>query len=235
LFGSKYFTSHPAVDLSTVNYMINMDMVGRLNDSSRVLTVGGFGTSPSWGEVYGLKGKKKLYGGDLQFRFDSSGTGPSDHTSFYLKNIPVLFYFTGLHADYHKPTDDFNKINFTGEVTVVKHILSLIETEDKENKRLAFAKTRETQTTTSARFSVTMGIMPDYSYNGAGVRVDGVSDNKPAQKAGIKTGDVITALGEHKITSLEAYMQALGKYKKGDKVGVTFTRGSQTLSSTVEF
>jgi hypothetical protein len=235
LFGSKYFTSHPSVDLSTVNYMINMDMVGRLNDSSRVLTVGGFGTSPSWGEVYGLKGKKKLYGGDLQFRFDSSGTGPSDHTSFYLKNIPVLFYFTGLHSDYHKPTDDFNKINFNGEVTVVKHILSLIETEDKENKRLAFAKTRETQTTTSARFSVTMGIMPDYSYNGAGVRVDGVSDNKPAQKAGIKTGDVITALGEHKITSLEAYMQALGKYKKGDKVGVTFTRGSQTLSSTVEF
>ncbi|HTM92790.1 MAG TPA: M20/M25/M40 family metallo-hydrolase [Flavisolibacter sp.] len=235
LFGSKYFTEHPTIDLNKVNYMINMDMVGRLNDSSHVITVGGYGTSPSWGEIYNLTGRKKLYSNDLIFRFDSSGTGPSDHTSFYLKNIPVLFYFTGLHQDYHKPTDDFDKINYTGEMNVVKHILSVIETEDKRKTKLAFTKTREAQTSTSARFSVTLGIMPDYTFSGLGVRVDGVSDDRPAQKAGLKTGDIILSIGDHKTNSLEGYMQALGQFKKGDKTSVTYTRAGQTLSSAVEF
>lgn len=235
LYGSKYFTEHPTVDLSSVNYMINMDMVGRVNDSSRTLTVGGYGTSPSWGEWYQQKGKRKLYAGDLAFRFDSSGTGPSDHTSFYLKNIPVLFYFSGLHTDYHKPTDDFDKINYTGEMNVVKHIMSVIEAGEKHGSKLAFTKTREAQTTTSARFSVTLGIMPDYTYSGAGVKVDGVSEGKPAQKAGIRAGDVITSIGDYKTGSMESYMQALSRFKKGDKATVSYTRGGQALSSAVEF
>ena len=235
LYGSKYFTTHPTIDIDKVNYMINMDMVGRLNDSTHVLTVGGYGTSPSWGQVYNVTGKKKLYADGLNFRFDSSGTGPSDHTSFYLKNIPVLFYFTGLHPDYHKPTDDFDKINYTGEMKIVKHILSVIESEDKQKTKLVFTKTRETQSTTSARFNVTMGIMPDYTFNGVGVRVDGVSDKRPAQKAGLKTGDVILSIGDFKTNSLEGYMQALGKFKKGDKATVTYTRNGQTLSSALEF
>lgn len=235
LFGSKYFTEHPTVDLNTINYMINMDMVGRLNDSTHLITVGGYGTSPSWEQIYHLSEKKKLYANDLAFHFDSSGTGPSDHTSFYLKNIPVLFYFTGLHQDYHKPTDDDDKINYLGEMNVVKHIMSVIETENKQKTKLAFTKTRETQTTTSARFSVTMGIMPDYSFDGVGVRVDGVSENKPAQKAGLKTGDVIIALGDYKTNSLENYMQALGKFKKGDKTTVTYLRNGERFSSAVAF
>jgi aminopeptidase YwaD len=235
LFGSKYFTEHPTIDLNKVNYMINMDMVGRLSDSSHVVTVGGYGTSPSWGEIYNLTGKRKLYSNDLEFRFDSSGTGPSDHTSFYLKNIPVLFYFTGLHGDYHKPTDDFDKINYTGEMNVVKHVHSVIETENKQKTKLVFTKTREAQTNTSARFSVTMGIMPDYTFSGLGVRVDGVSDDRPAQKAGLKTGDIILSIGDFKTNSLENYMQALGQFKKGDKTNVTYTRAGQTLSSAVEF
>lgn len=235
LFGSKYFTENPTLDLRNVNYMINMDMIGRLNDSSHVITVGGYGTSPSWGEIYNLAGKKKLYSSDLVFRFDSSGTGPSDHTSFYLKNIPVLFYFTGLHGDYHKPSDDFDKINYTGEMNVVKHILSVVETGNKQKTKLVFTKTREAQTTTSARFTVTMGIMPDYTFSGLGVRVDGVSEDRPAQKAGLKTGDVILSIGDYKTNSLEDYMQALGKFKKGDKAGITYNRAGQTLSSTVEF
>jgi aminopeptidase YwaD len=235
LFGSKYFTGYPTIDLNSVNYMINMDMIGRLNDSSHVITVGGYGTSPSWGQIYKLTGKKKLYSNDLVFRFDSSGTGPSDHTSFYLKNIPVLFYFTGLHPDYHKPADDFDRINYTGEMNVVKHILSVIETEDKQKNKLAFSKTRETQVASTARFSVTMGIMPDYTYGGLGVRVDGISDNRPAQKAGLKTGDVILSIGDYKTNSLDGYMEALGKFKNGDKAAVTYNRNGQTLSSTVEF
>jgi Zn-dependent M28 family amino/carboxypeptidase len=233
LFGSKYFTEHPTIDLSTVNYMINMDMLGRLNDSSKVLTVGGYGTSPSW-EMYYFPRMSSQKNVTLRFKYDSSGTGPSDHTSFYRKNIPVLFYFTGLHSDYHKPTDDADKINYNGEALIVEHILNLVNWYDKE-LRLKFTKTRETQTSTSARFSVSLGIMPDYTYAGTGVRADGVTDGKPAQKAGLKTGDIIIQLGDKSTASLEDYMQALNKFKKGDKTKVKFKRGSQLLEATVEF
>jgi aminopeptidase YwaD len=235
LFGSKYFIENPTIDLKNINYMINMDMVGRLNDSSSAITIGGYGTSPAWGALYGQTGKNKLYAGPISFRFDSSGTGPSDHTSFYRKDIPVLFYFTGLHTDYHKPSDDFEKINYTGQMHIVRHIQSLIEGAARSREKLAFVKTRETQTATSARFSVTLGIMPDYTFTGNGVRVDGVSKERPAEKAGIRQGDVITALGEHKVSSVEAYMQALAKFKKGDKTTVSYQRGNETLSSEVEF
>jgi C-terminal processing protease CtpA/Prc len=185
--------------------------------------------------LYSVKGKKGLYSEGLQFRFDPSGTGPSDHTSFYRKNIPVLFFFTGLHSDYHKPTDDFDKINYNGQMHLVRHILSLVEATDKQPQKLAFTKTREAQTTTSARWSVSLGIMPDYTFSGNGVKVDGVSENRPAQKAGILAGDVITKLGEHALTSMESYMQALSKFKKGDKAPVQYTRNGQSLSTTVEF
>ncbi|RYZ25704.1 MAG: M28 family peptidase, partial [Sphingobacteriales bacterium] len=234
LYGSKYFTQNPTIDLASVNYMINMDMVGRLVDSAKTITVGGYGTSPVWGELYNRTGADGLYAA-ATYRFDSSGTGPSDHTSFYLKNIPVLFYFTGLHTDYHKPTDDADKLNYTGEAGIVQHIYSLLQATDKMPTRLVFTKTREAQTTTTARFSVTLGIMPDYTFNGAGVRADGVSEGKPAQKAGIKGGDIITAIGDYKIASMESYMQTLGRFKKGEKAAVSYTRNGQAFVTTVEF
>ena len=239
LFGSKYFTENPTLDLKSVNYMINMDMVGRLNDSTKVLTVGGFGTSPAWDKVVNNMDFFKLpYKSDvaapLVIKIDSSGTGPSDHTSFYRKDIPVLFYFTGLHTDYHKPSDDADKINYTGEQLIIQHIYNVIESLD-DNGKLAFLKTRETQTSTNTRFSVSMGIMPDYTFAGTGVRADGVTDGKPAQKAGIKAGDIIIQLGDNNIASLENYMQALGKFKKGEKTKVKFKRGNETLEATVEF
>ncbi len=236
LFGSKYFVENPTIDLKSVSFMINMDMVGRLNDSSKVLTVGGIGTSPSWGSLFSLsdpaanKAKQPFV-----FKYDSSGTGPSDHTSFYRKDIPVLFYFTGLHPDYHKPTDDFDKINYNGELQIIRHIYEVVDNMSKKVARPLFTKTRETQTTTSARFSVSLGIMPDYTYAGTGVRADGVSEGKPAQKAGLKAGDVIIQLGEHMISSLENYMQALGKFKKGDTTKVKYKRGNEVLEATVEF
>ncbi len=230
LYGSKYFTENPTVELRSANYMINMDMVGRLNDSSKTVTISGFGTSPLWGEII-KPGKNSSF----NIRIDSSGTGPSDHTSFYRKDIPVLFFFTGLHTDYHKPSDDSDKINYPGELLIVKYIYSLLTEVDKRKNKLAFTKTREQQTTTSARFSVSMGIMPDYTFSGAGVRVDGVSDGRPAQKAGIKAGDVVTQLGDYKVTSVETYMQALGKFKKGDSANVKVKRGSDELLFEITF
>jgi len=230
LFGSKYYVEHPTIDLTKVNYMLNMDMVGRLNDSSHVLTVGGIGTSPSWSEVLSTDNGKKYF----TIRFDSSGVGPSDHTSFYRKDIPVLFFFTGLHNDYHKPTDDFDRINYLGELQVVKYIYDLLENLNKKN-RLAFTKTREPQNVTSTRFSVTLGIMPDYTYSGSGVRVDGVSEGRPAQKAGLKVGDIIVKLGDYPVYSLENYMEALSKFKKGDKTTVGYMRGTDSVQAEVQF
>jgi len=234
LFGSKYFTEHPTIDLKNVDYMINMDMVGRLNDSTKTITIGGYGTSPVWGEIFSANSLPKKNKSVFVFKYDSSGTGPSDHTSFYRKDIPVLFYFTGLHTDYHKPTDDADKINYQGEQMIIQHIYNLIESLDSKGK-LVFTKTRETQTSSTARFAVTLGIMPDYTYAGTGVRADGISDGRPAQKAGLKPGDVIIQLGENNVSSLENYMQALGKFKKGDKTKVKFKRGNETLEATVEF
>jgi hypothetical protein len=202
--------------------MINMDMVGRLNDSTRTMTVGGYGTSPVWGQLYSRQGTEALYTAG-RYRFDSSGTGPSDHTSFYQKNIPVLFYFTGLHTDYHRPTDDAGKINYNGQAAILQHVYSLLQAADGLPERIPFTKTREVAMGTSARFSVSLGIMPDYTYGGAGVRVDGVTEGRPAQKAGLQVGDVITALGESTVTSVESYMQALSKFKKGDKTTVRYT------------
>jgi hypothetical protein len=214
--------------------MINMDMVGRLNDSTKVITLGGYGTSPAWGEIFSgitsATGKNKS---SFVFKYDSSGTGPSDHTSFYRKDIPVLFYFTGLHSDYHKPSDDFDKINYSGELKIIEQVYHVIEALNNKGK-LAFIKTRETQTS-NASFKVTLGIMPDYTFAGTGVRADGVSDGRPAQKAGLKAGDVIVQLGEYKVSSLENYMQALGKFNKGDKTRVKFKRGNEILEATVEF
>jgi aminopeptidase YwaD len=230
LFGSKYFTEHPTIELSKANYMVNMDMVGRLNDSSRSLTIGGYGTSPEWGELFTKNDDKKYF----NLKYDSSGTGPSDYTSFYRKDIPVLFFFTGLHKDYHRPTDESDKINYLGELQIVKYIYSLIQ-ELNDKGKLAFSKTREAQTTTSARFSVTLGIMPDYTFSGSGVRVDGVSDGKPAQKAGLQIGDVIIQLGDYPVSSLENYMQALSKFKKGDATKVKYKRGNDDAETDVRF
>ena len=230
LFGSKYYVEHPTVSLNSVSYMVNMDMVGRMNDSSKTVTVGGYGTSPSWGNIIKTDAKNSPF----VIRIDSSGTGPSDHTSFYRKDIPVLFFFTGLHSDYHKPTDDAPKINYTGELAIVKYIYNVVSSTN-ELPKLAFTKTREQQTGTSTRFTVSMGIMPDYTFSGTGVRVDGISEGKAAQRAGLKAGDIVLQLGEHKISSLEGYMQALGKFKKGDGTKVKVKRGNEEMEFDIIF
>lgn len=229
LMGSKYFVENPTIDLSKVSYMINMDMIGRMNDSTRSITVGGYGTSPVWSSV--VKADKKT---NLSFKIDSSGTGPSDHTSFYRKDIPVLFFFTGLHTDYHRPSDDWNKINYAGEWTILKFAYGILKNPATTGK-LPFLKTREQSVGSSTRFSVSMGIMPDYTFSGNGVRVDGVSEGKPAQAVGIKAGDIVTELGDNKTSSVDTYMKALSKYKKGDTVQVKVKRGNEELTFTITF
>lgn len=228
LYGSKHFTEHPTIDLSIVDYMINMDMVGRLNDSTHGLNIGGYGTSPAWGSLISEKNEQ------FKIKFDSSGTGPSDHTSFYRKDIPVLFFFTGVHSDYHKPSDDADKINYVGEVQVIKYIYSIIGAANEKDK-LAFTKTRESATTAKSSFKVTLGIMPDYTFSGSGVRVDGVSEGKLAQRTGIKAGDVIVQLGDHKFSDVQTYMETLSKFNKGDATKVKLKRGTEELTFDIIF
>ncbi len=228
LFGSKYYTEHPTVDFGKVTYMINMDMIGRL-DAKNGITVSGSGTSGVWETTL-----KKLSSTDLPIKTDSSGTGPSDHTSFYLKNIPVLHFFTGSHSDYHKPSDDWDKINYDGEVKVLNLIISVIQSVEKEPK-LAFLATKNKSMGGSRSFKVTMGVMPSYSSSEAGLKVDGVSDGRPASKAGILTGDLIIQIGDNKIKDIQAYMEALGKFEKGQTVPVKLIRNGEEKTVNVTF
>jgi len=229
LLGSKYFTDHPTIDLEKVSYMVNMDMVGRLNDSLKTLTIGGVGTSPIWSNLLPYKNKS-----NITIKIDSSGTGPSDHTSFYRKNIPVLFFFTGLHTDYHKPSDDYTSINFYGSLAVYKIITSIVKNSSGLQK-LAFTKTKEQSVGSSTRFTVSLGIMPDYSYPEKGVRVDGISEGKLAQKVGIVAGDIIMKLGSYQTSTVTSYMEALSKFKKGDSTTVSIQRKNQIIELSIQF
>lgn len=229
LLGSKYYVNNPTINLSNVNYMINMDMVGRLDETKKSISVGGFGTSPQWAQV--ITNNKKNY---FTIVTDSSGTGPSDHTSFYQKQIPVLFYFTGTHADYHKPDDDANKINYTGQVYIVNHIVNVITQLNKQPK-LDFLPTREKTMRSSGTFKVTLGVMPDYAYTGTGLKIDGVSEGRPSAAAGLKAGDIVLTIGHLTISNMDAYMQALQTFEKGQTVKITFKRGNKTEETNLTF
>ncbi len=226
LFGSKKYVERPTVDLSKVSFMLNMDMIGRLNAEKRIM-VGGVGTAPDFVPLMNsLKG-------DLNMRLDSAGSGPSDHTSFYQKNLPVLFFFTGQHSDYHKPGDDIAKINFDGEVMVLDLAIRALAELDKKPK-LVFQETKSNQST-GVSFKVTLGIMPDYTYEGTGVRIDGVTDGKPAAKAGIQKGDIIMGMGDVPINTIQDYMKSLSTFKKGDNTTVKVRRGAEDVVLNATF
>lgn len=227
LWGSNYFCKNPTIDLSTVNFMINMDMVGRL-DESKGLAINGVGTSPLWNEVLDQTRVK-----DENLITSESGVGPSDHTSFYLKDIPVLHFFTGQHVDYHKPTDDIDKINFEGMVKIEGYILEIIEFFN-EREKLEFTKTKD-ESKENPRFTVTLGVMPDYMFQGDGMRIDGVTEGRPANKAGFEAGDIVVKMGEIEVTDMMTYMEALSKFKKGDETIVIVKRGKKRIKEKVKF
>jgi Peptidase family M28/PDZ domain len=229
LFGSKYIADHLPVDLSTINYMVNMDMVGRLDPQTKTVVVHGTGTSPVWETLV-----KGFESDNIKIKTDSSGVGPSDHTSFYLKDLPVLHFFTGSHSDYHKPSDDWQKINYAGETEVLKLIAKIIESPQTQGK-LVFLKTKSKQQASRSAFKVTMGVMPSYSSTAVGLQVDGVTEGKPAQKAGIKAGDILIQLGEYEIKDVYTYMDALGKFEKGQTVQAKVKRGEEILTVSITF
>lgn len=228
LIGSKKFAETLKDQYPNVVSMINLDMVGRLN-KDKVLNVGGVGTSPIFSDLV-----KKYKPAGYNLALDESGVGPSDHTSFYLKDIPVLFFFTGTHEDYHKPSDDTEKINFDGVQKITNYVYGIVN-ELSEVASIPFTKTKISQTKAVPKYKVTLGIMPSYADTKDGLHIDGVSENRPAAIAGILAGDILTQIGDCKITEVYSYMDCLSKINSGDEKEVTIMRNGEKKVVKVKF
>ncbi|MEZ4929676.1 MAG: M28 family peptidase [Chitinophagales bacterium] len=228
LYGSKSFMKNATIDTSKILYMLNFDMVGRL-DEEKDLAVNGVGTSPKLKDIVLASNNV-----GLNLKTTESGMGPSDHASFYLANQPVLHFYTGNNSDYHKPSDDAYLINFEGMGEIYEYALSLIKNLDKETD-LPFTKTKDTDSKNTPRFKVTLGVVPDYMFDGVGMKIDGVTDGKPAQIAGIQAEDIVVKMGDIDVTDMMAYMTALSKFEKGEEVIVKVIRDKKPLDIKVTF
>ena len=226
LLGSNYFVKNPTIDLSSINYMINLDMVGRLKED-KSLAIYGVGTSPIF--------KQTINSNNESFNLieNESGVGPSDHTSFYINDIPVLHFFTGQHSDYHKPSDDADKVNFDGVKEISDYIFSIIS-DLNDDKKLVFKKTKN-ETEEVPSFKVSLGVMPDYMFNKGGMRIDAVTQDRPAYKAGLIKGDIVIKLGEYDVEDMMGYMKALSKFKSGDSTSVVVKRDQDTIQKKITF
>lgn len=226
LIGSKYWANNPTFPLKEVEYMINSDMVGRLRDNR--LQLSGTGTAVEWDEILDTP----IHG--LDIKKDPAGVGPSDQTSFYYKDLPVLHLFTGTHDDYHKPTDDADKINYKGMAKLASLIYTITaRTAYYEN--VTFQKTTSSEQKTTPNFSVTLGVVPDYLFGGPGLRIDGATEGRPGANAGLKAGDVIMKIGAIAIDDIYAYMTALGAFKKGDTTALVYVRDGDEVETEITF
>ena len=232
LLGSKYFARNPLFDLEDVKLMFNLDMVGRLDPETKALTVGGTGTALGMDNIL----EQLAAGRDFKLGMSPGGYGPSDHASFYVENIPVLFFFTGIHTDYHTPDDDFDKINLPGEKAVADYVAALATRITDLPEALVFQEAGpKAPSARSRRFKVTLGIMPDYaSSEERGLRVDGIVPDKPADLAGMQKGDIIVAMEGKSVKDIYDYMYRLGEFKSGQRISVDVLRGEKTVILIVE-
>lgn len=226
LLGSNYFVKNATINIEKVNYMINMDMVGRLKVDS-TLAVYGTGTSAIWSQTINSLNT------DFKLIEKESGVGPSDHTSFYLADMPVLHFFTGQHENYHKPSDDSDLLNYDGMYKISDFIFNIITDLD-NNDKLTFKKTKN-ESDNAPRFKVTLGVIPDYLFDGKGMRIDGVTDDKPAHKAGIIKGDVVVKMGDLDIDDMMSYMKGLSQFEKGNTAKVQVLRNEKIVEVEVTF
>ena len=228
LFGSNFFVRNITVPKTEMNYMLNFDMVGRLSCEPGNLIINGTGTSPAWDIL------EEMENDQLHISTTEAGIGGSDHTSFYIQKIPALHFFSGSHSDYHKPSDDADKINYEGMKSIMDFSIALIDSLEEEPK-LEFQATKQEAGRKSPKFSVTMGVMPDYMFSGEGMRISGIIDDRPAQKAGLQEGDTVIQLGEVKVEDMQSYMAALGALKKGQATKVTILRNGEKKIFDIQF
>ena len=225
LWGSNQFCKSPTVPLDSIDYMINFDMIGRLRGDT--LAVYGTGTSPRWMELLEECNDERFI-----FVPSESGVGPSDHTSFYLEGIPALHFFTGQHPDYHKPSDTADKINVEGIVRIVNFVERLIQRLN-EQEDWPFTATKDQDEESTPRFKVTLGVIPDYLFSGVGMRIDGVSEGRPAALAGLIRGDVVKRIDTVLVTDMMSYMTALSLFEAGSESDVIIERGGDEIQMSV--
>jgi hypothetical protein len=228
LIGSTRYTREPVFPLEKTIAMLNMDMVGRLRDDK--LTVFGVGTSPIWDEMLKRLGKE----GHFELSLKPEGMGPSDHQPFFMKQIPVLHFFTGNHGDYHRPSDDWDKINIPGTERVVELIERItIELARLPERPQYIAVKGTAQINERAGSRPYFGSVPDFGADKPGYALSGVVPGGPAEKGGLKAGDRIVQLGTHKIENLEDFDLALRKFSPGETVEVAVMRGDERVALKV--
>jgi aminopeptidase YwaD len=232
LIGSKYFVDNPFLDLENIHFMFNLDMVGRLVDSTKNLTIGGTGTAVGLEEML----KKHVDATGLNVKFSSEGYGPSDHASFYAKDIPVAFFFTGVHDDYHTPEDDAHLINYEGEKVVADLVYNIAMDLVNMSDDLVYQEAGpKEQRSASRRFKVTLGIMPDVaSSDTEGLRADAVIEGRPAHNAGMQKGDIIVAMEGKTVNDIYDYMNRLGDFKPGQRISVDVMRDGKKVILIVD-
>ncbi len=230
LLGSSYLVNNPPIPIRNINGMINMDMIGRLNNDR--LFIGGVGTLPSYKPL--LEEFNKPIG--LMLDYSDSGYGASDHTSFNAKKIPVLFFFSGLHTDYHKPSDTADKINSAGAVKVLSLVYRMMDKMATDVERLEYTEVRQPQAPASgggSGYGPYFGSVPDFRDDLKGVLFADVQNNSPAAKAGLKPGDLMTEFDGKAIQNLYDFTYALRGKKPGDVVSVVVKRSGQDLKVNV--
>lgn len=224
LLGSAYYVDNPTVELENALAMINMDMIGRMVDKK--LMIFGIGTAENWTAIIDSANT-----GNLDLNLVKDGTGASDHTSFYYQDIPVLHYFTDTHADYHRPSDDTEWINAEGQEQLLTHVKRVIERLDELDKEdMAFTEAPGEQQRNMTMDGPTLGVLPDYGYDGEGFRITGVSEGRAADNAGLQGGDIIINIGGRDIADIYKYMEALNELKAGQQTTVTVLRDGEELS-----
>ena len=247
LFGSKYYVNNPVFPVDKTVAMINLDMVGRLNEHK--LTIGGVGTASEWKTLvearnktvygnpetaYGIIGGSSNFTGAFRtfaLQLNEDGFGPSDHSSFYGKQVPVLFFFTGTHLDYHKPSDTFERINYVGAAQIVAFVAAITKTVDENPTRPTYTVAKA-PANTGARigFSISLGTIPTYADSTDGMLLDGVRENSPASKAGLKAGDKVVKLAGKDIKNVMDYTAVMGEMKPDVEYDVVIIRGGETLT-----
>lgn len=230
LLGSAYYTKNPPFPLDKSVAMINLDMIGRLKDS--VLTIQGIGTSAIWNEI--IQKQTALGGRDPVFKLKlgQDGFGSSDHASFNSKEIPVLFFFTGLHGDYHRPSDDWQLLNYEGQKMVTDFVIGVVRQLDTVGEKPKYVKIEQTPGMREGGrgFRVSFGIMPDFGDDSKGMRISGTRAGSPAEKAGLKANDIILMFGGKSVKNIYDLTSLLGDFKPGDEVEVVVLRGEETLT-----
>ena len=229
LFGSQHYVKAPLFSFEHTQAMINMDMIGRLKDS--ILIIEGIGTSPTWDSIFKtITTQKKPF----VIRYKQDGEGPSDHASFYRKHLPVLFFFTGLHKDYHRASDTKDKLDYKGEANILKLVAEVVKHTANTPTKLPFTVVPVDTTKKSTSFKVYVGGVPDYGYDGEGLKISDVTPGSPAAKAGLLTEDIIVKFGDLEIKNIYDYTNALSSHKPGDKITALVKRGKNTIEVSIE-